>query len=569
MGDVTRTVTLRVVQDGAETAASGVNTLNKAVEDLAGPLKAVEQEGIALAAAMDKLAKSGDAPGALTANAAKARVAIADLKNAMDAAARSGQQMPEGLIRGLKLAENATDAAIKRASALREEMQRTRREVDLVGDKFGTLGKILVDPAKGFDTLATKGGAAGKALGEAGKTALGLASVFGAAVLAGEALAKGMEIVGNKIVELATKEADAAVKSARIEAALRAARKGVIDYDGSVSDLLKKYDSYLVKQGLASAALDQFGKTAGGLTVPKTLGEVAESARKMADELEGAKKRGNLKDWAIENAREIEKMISDIKQRGGVIPEVLLEAKKAADAYSDSTKNAAEAAKVHAKAEEEKRKALEKATGEMQKAIEKAIEKAQKEQESARATVTATNMSVEEQVAGLRKLNLSEDEYYRKKKEITDKAEGEQAEAGRKIMKSWEDQEQAISDAETKFKEATGTITGTLTGVATAGAGTADAVGKIGEKSSDAKAPMDDIAKSASAAAQHIGAIETSAKGTVAVADVFIQKVDGMAASLRNLAAAAAAAAGSQGGGTPGGGGAEPTPAPEPGGIPL
>ena len=302
------------------------------------------EQGQIAAQKLAALDKAWDSPATLGKAAALAKLELEELANAAD---RTGKMTPE-LARQFDIASQKIDLASARA----------RSFADVSGD-LKTKGELA---AKGIEALASNTGSFEGILGLMNDTGGSAAQTIAKLGFSMVAFNQGLEL-GKKVLDgykaalktaedafvaFAQKQADAAARSATMEAASRAVSKGLIEAGKSAGETAEKYKSYVENTLRAAENTDRFAKSLDGIKVPKGLDEFRDEAIKLNTVLANAWKEGG--DRFREYAKENESLLTDIAERyrrnGDTIPEYIQrgikaneEAAKAEERYKKSVED--------------------------------------------------------------------------------------------------------------------------------------------------------------------------------------------------------------------------------------
>ena len=176
--------------------------------------------------------------------------------------------------------------------------------------------------------------------------------IFGAAVVAGKALAAGIDAIADSLGKAAQRQMDAEARTIKFDSALRLAQKGTIALGHSTEEMLKNYDAYVAKISKATDATtalahatalyqmevagvaDAIAKAGAGrgftIISPEDINKQLDQIKTLATSLNkvlgeafeegGAAARDA---WATANEESVQKVIAAYEKAGRDIPENL------------------------------------------------------------------------------------------------------------------------------------------------------------------------------------------------------------------------------------------------------
>ena len=214
-------------------------------------------EGVArVDAALQKLARAADTPGALAGAVAKARVEVEALRAELDKTPASAEKL-KALNAALAQAESAMAKTVQRAAALRKAQGDVNKEIDItsgnVKEAIGQYGSLAGITDKLAGSTSTFVGAIGKA----GLVGMAMSEIWKVSAAAGQALAAGIDAISASLDKQAKAEGAAIDRKIQFDKAIRLAKDGTIALGHSTEEMLRNYDAYVEKMRAAAAGTDE------------------------------------------------------------------------------------------------------------------------------------------------------------------------------------------------------------------------------------------------------------------------------------------------------------------------
>jgi len=345
-------------------------------------------------AALQKLARAADTPGALAGAVAKARVEVEALRAELDKTPASAEKL-KALNAALAQAESAMAKTVQRAAALRKAQGDVNKEIDItsgnVKEAIGQYGSLAGITDKLAGSTSTFVGAIGKA----GLVGMAMSEIWEVSAAAGQALAAGIDAISASLDKQAKAEGAAIDRKIQFDKAIRLAKDGTIALGHSTEEMLRNYDAYVEKMRAAAAGTDEqtaslkrqrqaFDELVAGLPdlqkkhtftlmSPEDAAKQMDSVKALADGLNNAFEKafqaggeGERAKWIAANEDAVQKVIKAYEKAGIELPAHL---KTIAQAHDDSAAKAMEWASREAAAYDQvaeatnRRRAAEDAAG--------------------------------------------------------------------------------------------------------------------------------------------------------------------------------------------------------------
>ncbi len=316
-------------------------------------------------AALAKLARAADTPGALAGAVAKAKVEVEALRAELDKTPASAEKL-KAINAALDKAESAMAKTVQRAATLRKAQEDINKEIgitsgnvkEMVG-QYGSLAGITDKLAGSTSTLVG-------AIGKAGLVGMAVSEIWKVASGAGKALAVGIDGISASLDRQAKTEGAAIDRKIQFDKALRLAKDGTIALGHSTDEMLRNYDAYVEKMRAARAGTDEqtealkrqkqaFDELAAGLPdlqkrtsfsllSPEDAAKQLDSVKALAEGLNNAFEKAfqaggesEMAKWRAANEEAVQKVIKAYEKAGLELPAHL---KAIAQAHDDSAAKA-------------------------------------------------------------------------------------------------------------------------------------------------------------------------------------------------------------------------------------